>query len=874
MPNQQLARGLWAQFATQENPFGVANGMEENLRHIDDHLALYTLLPPQAPGTPLPAGAIDGDGQAYTDGSYATFNGGTWRTYAPRNGVRVVLASGTESWLNTGVGWAQFSVVDTGPAVAAALAAAIGTAEAEITPLVQQAEAEAQSAASAVDAAFAEATAAQSARTGAEAARDAALIQAGVFVDEPTGRAAVLDGQAFKVQGAGDVAAYEYRRVSASSSTLVATYPSIQAYNNAVSNSFAPANFSYTEAACVKCIEQVEVIRFTGFTNDISLLKLATNSSGKPTEVNFFYFSGSNQFIICAKASEDLINGYETWVGENNSVRVSARVNVKKTPVSFIYYDAAFSTNNMRVQQYFDAAERKSVLFSELYRQYVEFTEVGVYDASGNVTTAYGGYHKALDINKTGFYQIGWTLAGNIRCMHALNAAGAILASWNGGYFANARDKTIDVPAGATRLLLSSYSDAPFNSSNPKDGFLIHTPKAAGATYGLVSEDQINGLIEDARTDDAPYIEIYGNMWTDGAWRNTHDTNSIARVYPLISGETYEILYAPTSSLVAVPEQTISSKSITSQLAALESFTPISHNGALFNNLGDDCDSVTVNGYTRKGYIAATWTPPAGAKSLIVQVQYGAGNALPGIRLFKRKGAKGPYVKNNNANKRIAVCGDSVAAYPGADIGKERLRDSLGCVVHTYAVPGAGFAYNATPTWTTPNLVSGVMQVEELVKAATPAYDIYCLSGTLNDPVTHNKAIGSITHCRPYLKVGGLPDFSDPNLDTMLGALNFCIQRIYEKNPKAKIVISTMGKIFLTTPRSGFGLAAGYNINDTTTNSSGSTYYQYVQALRLLGESWGIPVADVYAKAGINEYNKGETMTDAYHPNLRGYEGI
>lgn len=63
----------------------------------------------------------------------------------------------------------------------------------------------------------------------AEAAKDAALIQAGVYVDEPTGRAAVADGQAFKVQGSGDVAAYEYRRIDSSTSTLLAIYPSIAA---------------------------------------------------------------------------------------------------------------------------------------------------------------------------------------------------------------------------------------------------------------------------------------------------------------------------------------------------------------------------------------------------------------------------------------------------------------------------------------------------------------------------------------------------------------------------------------------------------------------------------------------------------------------
>ena len=62
--------------------------------------------------------------------------------------------------------------------------------------------------------------------TAADAARDAALIQAGVYTTEALGRAAVADGQAFKVQGSGDVAAYEYRRTNSTTSVLIATYPS------------------------------------------------------------------------------------------------------------------------------------------------------------------------------------------------------------------------------------------------------------------------------------------------------------------------------------------------------------------------------------------------------------------------------------------------------------------------------------------------------------------------------------------------------------------------------------------------------------------------------------------------------------------------
>ena len=71
----------------------------------------------------------------------------------------------------------------------------------------------------------------------AESARDAALIQAGVYTTEALGRAAVADGQAFKVQGSGNVAAYEYRRTNSTTSVLIATYPSAASVS-AVSDGF------------------------------------------------------------------------------------------------------------------------------------------------------------------------------------------------------------------------------------------------------------------------------------------------------------------------------------------------------------------------------------------------------------------------------------------------------------------------------------------------------------------------------------------------------------------------------------------------------------------------------------------------------------
>lgn len=59
-----------------------------------------------------------------------------------------------------------------------------------------------------------------------QAARDGQLIQNGYYATEAAGRAAVLNGETFKVQGAGSIAAILYRRISAEQSSLLAFYPS------------------------------------------------------------------------------------------------------------------------------------------------------------------------------------------------------------------------------------------------------------------------------------------------------------------------------------------------------------------------------------------------------------------------------------------------------------------------------------------------------------------------------------------------------------------------------------------------------------------------------------------------------------------------
>ena len=68
---------------------------------------------------------------------------------------------------------------------------------------------------------------AAAAKTAAELARDASFVTGPKHATEAIGRLTVADGVNFLVQGSGDIAALEYRRVNAGTvSTLIASYPS------------------------------------------------------------------------------------------------------------------------------------------------------------------------------------------------------------------------------------------------------------------------------------------------------------------------------------------------------------------------------------------------------------------------------------------------------------------------------------------------------------------------------------------------------------------------------------------------------------------------------------------------------------------------
>jgi len=105
MSKTQLARGIWAGFAATEDPFSVPNGMEANLRLIDDHIAFYTLAAPVSPESVLPTDARPGAGQIFSDGSYAVLNASAWEKYPARMALQAIELSTNTRYINVGSAW-------------------------------------------------------------------------------------------------------------------------------------------------------------------------------------------------------------------------------------------------------------------------------------------------------------------------------------------------------------------------------------------------------------------------------------------------------------------------------------------------------------------------------------------------------------------------------------------------------------------------------------------------------------------------------------------------------------------------------------------------------------------------------------------------
>jgi lysophospholipase L1-like esterase len=95
--------------------------------------------------------------------------------------------------------------------------------------------------------------------------------------------------------------------------------------------------------------------------------------------------------------------------------------------------------------------------------------------------------------------------------------------------------------------------------------------------------------------------------------------------------------------------------------------------------------------------------------------------------------------------------------------------------------------------------------------------------------------------------------------NTFYGAYRDLIEYILKNKPTARIVL------FTPLQRDN----SGYDVN--TVNTVGNKLIDYVNAIQVLGEMYGIPVIDMYRNSGITKLNFTTYLMDGLHPFDPGY---
>lgn len=110
--------------------------------------------------------------------------------------------------------------------------------------------------------------------------------------------------------------------------------------------------------------------------------------------------------------------------------------------------------------------------------------------------------------------------------------------------------------------------------------------------------------------------------------------------------------------------------------------------------------------------------------------------------------------------------------------------------------------------------------------------------------------------------IGTLGVIGDSNFDdsTFYGAFRKAVEYILTSSPTIRIV--------LMTPLQRDN--AGYNVKHI--NSAGHKLIDYVNAVKAVGEMYGIPVCDMYSNSGFTKLTLSTYTMDGLHPNDVGYK--
>jgi len=214
------------------------------------------------------------------------------------------------------------------------------------------------------------------------------------------------------------------------------------------------------------------------------------------------------------------------------------------------------------------------------------------------------------------------------------------------------------------------------------------------------------------------------------------------------------------------------------------------------------------------------------------------------LKPVKSIARKSPFKSCRSFGSSIAVFGGSLSVLGESDAAKQQWANELGATVVSYGVCGAGFSCD-----------QGYSLQRQVDTAGV--HDIYVLWASTND-FMNNRECGS---WKDYSETDG---FDESKLTTQCGGINYCIKRIMEKNPRARIVFFTGLRFFSSD--------SGHNPMSVVTNKTGKTFADYIQGQKDCCAHHGIPVLDQFSIQDVNEFNyQLFYKKDKLHMNEDGY---
>ena len=722
----------------------------------------------------------------------------------------------------------------------------------------------------------------------AESARDAALIQAGVYVDEPTGRAAVADGQAFKVQGSGDAAAYEYRRTNSTTSVLIATYPS-----SSVIFMFRGVVTSGVDLNSLHTIGSYGLLAASTHANIPAELvghNCTLTVTDSYTSSGRFQIQEITDWNFPSIKLSRLSDGIQSGAWQRVAVTTSQITDLNVTTAKI----ADSAVTNAKLAENYDYTSTITTGSLDTY------LNSGGYVIAGTVTNAptASGF---LTVHKWGTVgqfvlqsYVDLTTPGNVYFRKYSGGA------WGVWYQPTPADVSVTTAKIADSAVTNAkIADSAVTTAKIADSAVTNAKLAANYDYtATITSGSLDtylnsgGYIIAGTITNAPTVSGYLSVHRWGGsgqfvLQRYVDMTTPGRVYFRKYGGAWSAWYQPTPADVSVTTEKIADSAVTTAKLAEASVdaTKLSTKYDWVATLlsGDVNDYTTQSG----GWMVAgaMTNAPTGSGWLFVHKFAAGGNFIlqrwhdftdPSI-FWVRKNYNGTWSAWSKltqpqvlpkTGKKVICLGDSITENGDYPV---RLATLTGATVTNCGFGGSRLAFSTGDyAYLSFHKLADYISTGDY-SGLTAACARLAGSPTFDDNIAIAARLAAVDWSTvDYIVAAyGTNDYGSPDVPlgtttdttgaTFKGAINYAVNKICTAYPNIKILF--VSPIWRSRYNSGDG-----NDSDTYANSRGNYLLDFVDAMKQMAELNKMPCVDMYRTSGINKYNGATLLSDGLHP--------